>query len=111
MKCLHSTALAMVKCCKWISSGLKGDLLLALSPDKPSEAQVWFLRALESAQEQGALMYELRAAISLARLWRNTSQAKEAIQWLSEAYAKFTEGFTTPDLMEARDLLIADQSI
>jgi len=59
----HSTALVMVKCCKWISSGSKADLLLALSPDNTSEAQFWFLRALESAQEQGALMYELRAGI------------------------------------------------
>ncbi len=84
---------------------LKGDLLLALHPDKPSEAELWYQRALETAQEQGASMLELRAAIGLARLWRNQGKAERGEQLLSEAYAKFTEGFTTPDLIEARDLL------
>ena len=80
---------------------LKGDLLLALSPPNHSEAELWYRRALESAQEQGASMLELRAAIGLSRLWRN----QVGRQLLSEAYAKFTEGFTTPDLMEAREIL------
>jgi predicted lysophospholipase L1 biosynthesis ABC-type transport system permease subunit len=43
---------------------LKGNLLLMLSPDKPSEAEAWFLRALEISQKEGATMLELRAALS-----------------------------------------------
>ena len=84
---------------------IKGNLLLALSPDNPSEAELWYHRALESAQEQGTSMLELRAAISLARLWWNQGRAEEGRQLLSDAYSKLTEGFTSPDLMEARELL------
>ena len=84
---------------------LKGDLLLALAPDNPSEAEAWYQRALETAQEQGATMLELRVAISLTRLWWDTGKAEQARQLLRDAYAKFTEGFTTPDLLEARELL------
>ena len=84
---------------------LKGDLLLAIHPDHPSEAESWYQRALETAQEQGALMLELRAAISLARLWQAQGIAAQGKGLLSEAYAKFTEGFATPDLAEARELL------
>ena len=84
---------------------IKGDLLLALSPDNPSGAELWYHRALETAQEQGALMLELRAAISLARLWQNQGNAKQGRRLLSDVYERFTEGFTTVDLMEAKDLL------
>jgi predicted ATPase/class 3 adenylate cyclase len=84
---------------------LKGNLLLALHPDQPSEAERWFKGGLALAQEQGALMLELRLAISLARLWWNTAKAEEGIRLLSEAYARFSEGFTTPDLIEAKALL------
>jgi predicted ATPase/class 3 adenylate cyclase len=84
---------------------LKGDLLRAAYPDNPSEAESWYQRALETAQEQGASMLELRAAISLVHLWQDQGRAAQGRQLLSDAYAKFTEGFTTPDLMEARDLL------
>lgn len=84
---------------------LKGDLLLAHSPDHRTEAELWYQRALETAREEGVTMHELRAAISLARLWRN----QEGRQMVSEVYAKFTEGFTTPDLIEAREFLENDR--
>jgi predicted ATPase/class 3 adenylate cyclase/nucleotide-binding universal stress UspA family protein len=84
---------------------LKGDLLLAISPDNPSEAEAWYQRSFEAAQEGGASMLELRAAISLARLWRGKSKAEQGRQLLGEIYTKFTEGFSTPDLIEARELL------
>ena len=80
---------------------LKGDLLLALSPEKASEAETWYRRAIETAHEQEATMLELRAAIGLARLRLD----QETRQILREVYAKFTEGFATPDLVEARELL------
>jgi predicted ATPase len=84
---------------------LKGELLLMLSQDKLSEAELWFLRALEIAQEQGAIMLELRAAISLTHLWEGTGKFEQGKKLLSEAYAKFSEGYTTVDLMEAQSLL------
>ena len=86
---------------------LKGDILLALTPDNPKEADFWYQRALELAKEQRATMWELRCAISLVRMWQN----QESRQKLSEAYAKFTEGFNTPDLLEARDLLKTDNRV
>jgi predicted ATPase len=84
---------------------IKAHLLLAHFPDKPLEAEPWFQCALETAREQGALMLELRAAIGLTRLWLNTDKAEQGRRLLSKAYEKFTEGFNTIDLKEARDLL------
>jgi tetratricopeptide (TPR) repeat protein len=91
-----------------LSSGLcrlKGDLLLALSPENPAEAEAWFQQALEVAQERQARMMELRAAISLSRLWRQQGKAEQGRRLLSDSYGRFTEGFTTADLKEARALL------
>jgi predicted ATPase len=83
----------------------KGELLVAISPDNAAEAERWFRQALETAQQGGARMLELRAALSLARLLRGGGQAEESRRALSDAYAKLTEGFTTADLREARALL------
>jgi predicted ATPase/class 3 adenylate cyclase len=91
-----------------LSSGLcllKGDLLLALSPENPAEAEAWFLEALEVAQKRQARMMELQAAMSLCRLWRCRGKAEEGRRLLSDVYGRFTEGFTTADLKEARALL------
>jgi predicted ATPase len=84
---------------------IKGDLLLAHTPEKPEEAESWYLRALEIAQGQRATMLELRVALSLTRLWWNTDKVESGKQMLNEVYGKFTEGFTTADLLEARELL------
>jgi predicted ATPase/class 3 adenylate cyclase len=84
---------------------LKGKLLLAVSRDNRAEAEDWFQRALDIAREVQAPMLELRAAISLGRLWREQAKADQARQLLSGAYAKLTEGFTTADLKEAQALL------
>ena len=67
---------------------LKGDLLLALSPENLAEAEPWFQQALEIAQERQARMLELRAAISLSRLWREQGKAEHARQLLSDAYER-----------------------
>ena len=83
---------------------LKGDLL-ALSPEKSDEAEHWYLSALKIAGESGASMLELRAAKSLARLWWDTDKHEQGRQLLSKAYAKITEGYGTPDMVEARELL------
>jgi hypothetical protein len=54
---------------------------------------------------QGALLWELRAATSLARLWRDQARRKEAHALLAPVYNRFTEGFTTADLKDAKTLL------
>jgi predicted ATPase/DNA-binding winged helix-turn-helix (wHTH) protein len=64
-----------------------------------------FAAAIELANQQGALFWELRAATSLARLWRATSRAGAARARLREVYDRFTEGFHTVDLMVARATL------
>jgi predicted ATPase len=63
-------------------------------------------RALEIARGQAALSWELRAATSLARLWRRHGQAAEARDLLAATYGKFTEGFGTSDLIRARSLIV-----
>ena len=81
---------------------LVGDLL-AMSGR--SDAEPHFLRALEVARTQKARLFELRAASSLARLWRDQGRREEARTTLEPVYGWFTEGFGTLDLKEARALL------
>jgi predicted ATPase len=70
-----------------------------------AESEGLFLRALEIAHRQSALSLELRAAMSLARLWREQNRIREARELLGSVYERFTEGFETADLIEARSLL------
>jgi predicted ATPase len=84
---------------------LKGDLLLALSPEKGAEAEPWFQQALEIARKRETGMLELRAAMSLSRLWQGQGGAEEGRRLLGDAYKSMTEGFTTADLKEAKSLL------
>ncbi len=79
----------------------KGDLLAEMSPARSGEAESWYRRAVGAAQDLRLGMLELRAAIALCRLRPDP----ETRQILSAAYAKFSEGFTTPDLQDARELL------
>jgi predicted ATPase len=76
-----------------------------LIPDAQVEAEACFLRALEVARKQQAKSLELRAAMSLARLWQSQGKKDEARQLLAEVYNWFTEGFDTKDLQEAKVLL------
>lgn len=69
------------------------------------DAKVCFQQALAIARNQGALLWELRAATSLARLAAQQGQPAEAHAMLNAVYAQFTEGFSQPDLCEARKLL------
>jgi predicted ATPase len=84
---------------------LKGELLLALSLDYQAEAEVCFQQALAVARQQQARSWELRAAISLSRLWQQQGKRAEAHLLLAEIYDWFTEGFDTADLQEAMALL------
>jgi hypothetical protein len=69
------------------------------------EAAARYHRALAIAREQGARSFELRAATSLARLWRDQGKRAEARALLAPVYATFTEGFGTRDLIDAKALL------
>jgi predicted ATPase len=84
---------------------IKGELILTQFPNQSSEAGSWFQQALQTAREQEASMLELRAAISLARLWQDTDNASRGRQLLQSAYEKLTEGFSSVDMKEARALL------
>jgi predicted ATPase len=66
---------------------------------------MYFNRALAVAREQQAKSWELRAAMSIARLWRDQGKAQQAHDLLAPVYGWFTEGFDTLDLKEARALL------
>src|SRR5215831_9607443 len=86
---------------------LKGELLLQqIVPDAP-QAEACFQQALAIARRQQAKSWELRTAISLARLWQQQGKRAGAHQLLAELYGWFTEGFDTPDLQEAKALLEA----
>jgi predicted ATPase len=74
-------------------------------PDAAAMAENHFRQALGWAKRQGALSWELRAAISLARMWRNQGRSREACELLAPVYNRFTEGFGTADLRTARVLL------
>jgi predicted ATPase len=76
-------------------------------PNTQAEAEACFHKALEVAQQQSARSLELRAAMSLARLWQQQGKKREAHQLLSGIYGWFTEGFDTVDLKEAKALLKA----
>jgi adenylate cyclase len=64
-----------------------------------------FLKAIEEARRQGAKSLELRATVSLGRLWQSEGKRGEARRMLAEIYGWFSEGFDTVDLREARALL------
>jgi predicted ATPase len=84
---------------------VKGELLLAESADNHSEAEACFRQALDMARGQQAKWWELRAAMSLSRLWQQQGKRQEAHKLLAPVYGWFTEGFDTADLQEARTLL------
>jgi predicted ATPase len=84
---------------------LKGELYLARSPDETTLAEDCFRRAIETAQSQQSRAWELRSTTSLARLWQKQNRRQAAHDALSTIYASFTEGFTTPDLVDAKALL------
>ena len=70
-----------------------------------AKAEAYFERALAVARQQQAKSWELRAAMSMARLWRDQGKRDEARELLAPVYGWFTEGFDTLDLKEAKALL------
>jgi predicted ATPase len=82
-----------------------GEIALMPPALDTTKAQTYFERALEIAREQQARSWELRAATSLARLWRDQGRRADANDLLAPIYCGFTEGLDTFDLMEAEALL------
>jgi predicted ATPase len=80
---------------------------IALKSPEPDAAKVeaYFERALAVARKQQAKSWELRSAMSMARLWRDQGKRDEARDLLAPVYGWFTEGFDTRDLREAKALL------
>jgi predicted ATPase/DNA-binding winged helix-turn-helix (wHTH) protein len=83
----------------------QGDIMLAGRPEDPSDAEESYRRAVAQATTDAALGWELRAAISLARLWQQSYRTADAADLLQKTLSKFTEGFATADLTDARQLL------
>jgi class 3 adenylate cyclase/predicted ATPase len=105
---LLAEALAVVDKDPWYEAELyriKGELLLRQDVADAPQAEACFQQAIAVARRQQAKSYELRAAMSLSRLWQQQAKRDGARQLLAEVYGWFTEGFHTPDLQEARALL------
>ena len=84
---------------------IAGEIALKSPARDAAEAQSYFERALSVARQQQAMSWELRAAMSMARLWRDQGKRDEARDLLAPVYGWFTEGFDTLDLKEAKVLL------
>jgi predicted ATPase len=84
---------------------IAGEIALKSPEADPREAEAYFERALSVARQQQAKSWELRASMSLARLWRDQGKVQQARELLAPVYGWFTEGFNTRDLKEAKALL------
>jgi predicted ATPase len=84
---------------------LAGEVALILPEPDATKAEAYFERAVSVARQQQAKSLELRAAMSLARLWRDQGKPQQARELLAPVYVWFTEGFDTRDLKEAKALL------
>ena len=83
---------------------LKGDLLL-LAGQEEAAGEACYYQALETARQQGAKALELRAAMSLSRLWQHQGNIEKVRTLLAPIYGEFTEGFDTADLQDAKQLI------
>jgi predicted ATPase len=84
---------------------MAGEIALKSPEADAAKAQAYFERALAIARKQQAKSWELRAAMSMARLWRDQGKRVEARELLAPVYGWFTEGFDTVDLKDAKSLL------
>jgi predicted ATPase len=84
---------------------IAGEIALMSPQPDAAKAEAYFERALAIARAQQARAWELRAAMSMAQLWRDQGKRQQAHDLLAPVYGWFTEGFDTLDLKEARALL------
>ena len=82
-----------------------GEIALMSPKPEAAKAEDYFERALAVARQQQAKSWELRAAMSMARLWRDQGKPQEARELLAPVYGWFTEGHNTRDLKDAKALL------
>jgi len=82
-----------------------GEIALMSPEPDAAKAEGYFERALGVARQQQAKSWELRASMSLARLWRSQGKSQQARELIAPLYGWFTEGFDTLDLREAKALL------
>ena len=85
--------------------GGEGEIALKVPEPGAAKAEAYFERALAVARKQQAKSWELRAAMSMARIWHDQGKRDEARKLLAPVYGWFTEGFDTLDLREAKALL------
>jgi predicted ATPase len=93
---------------RWCTAELnrfRGELLLSVTNPDQEAAEAALYQSITVAREQEAKFWELRAAISLAGLWRDQGERQKARHLLAPVYAWFTEGFETADLKDAKALL------
>ena len=81
---------------------IAGEIALMSPQPDAAKAEAYFERALAVARKQQAKSWELRAAMSMARLWRDQGKPRQARDLLAPVYGWFTEGFDTLDLREAK---------
>ena len=84
---------------------VKGEILTSISERDSSEGEACLLQSLQLARERGLLSLELRAGIRLAGLWADRDQRKKALELLDPLFNRFSEGFQTPDVVAAANLL------
>ena len=84
---------------------IAGEITLTFPEHDTAKAEAYFERALAVARQQQAKSWELRAAMSMARLWRDQGKRDQARDVLAPVYGWFTEGFDSRDLKEAKALL------
>ena len=93
------------KWCEAEVNRIAGEIALRSPEPDAAKAQKYFERALAVARQQQAKSWELRAAMSLARLWRDQAKLQQARELLAPVYGWFTEGFDTRDVKDAKTLL------
>jgi predicted ATPase len=106
----HDEALAAIeatkeKWCEAEVNRIAGEIALMEPEPDAAKAEAYFERALAVARQQQAKSWELRAAMSMARLWHDQGKPTEARELLAPVYGWFTEGFDTLDLKQAKALL------
>jgi predicted ATPase len=102
---LNAIEITTERWCEAEVNRIAGEIALMASEPDLAKGEAYFNRALRIAREQQAKSWELRAAMSMARLWRNRGKRRQAHNLLAPVYGWFTEGFDTRDLKEARALL------
>ena len=108
-RCINETIAAIddtkERWCEAEVNRIAGEIALRSPKPDAAKAEAYFERALVVARAQQAKSWELRAAMSMARLWRDQGKVQQARELLAPVYGWFTEGFDTRDLKEAKGLL------